>query len=358
MDGSRSLRKRKASDEAEDNTHPDHRKRPKRATSELSRTQPIALDGASSPKPRNPPRNVAMETKTLVSPSIRQSRTRGARRSDRPLVTVVEPRSDDNLTLAFHLGSEKLRDLDNEKRKRKRRERERARRANLGRVELPVAEVSHYPALQSSSLALQPLMSDREGDDIKLKPYGGILSEVEAENSKTFPQAVDRKKFEDARLKAEEDWRKKIEAAREAEAARSSQKASGQASKIKCINFNGYEIDTWHAAPYPEEYSRNRVLYICGFCLKYMNSDFVAWRHKVRPSRTYVLRNSKLTSSSSSVPQSIHRATKFIETSNSRSLKSTVERTQSTVRTCAFSPNSSSDPRHCTTTWSLSFSTS
>ena len=59
-------------------------------------------------------------------------------------------------------------------------------------------------------------------------------------------------------------------------------KASGQPSKIKCINFGQYEIDTWHAAPYPEEYSRNKHLYICEFCLKYMSSDYVAWRHKLK----------------------------------------------------------------------------
>ncbi|KAF2103851.1 hypothetical protein NA57DRAFT_31099, partial [Rhizodiscina lignyota] len=66
------------------------------------------------------------------------------------------------------------------------------------------------------------------------------------------------------------------------DAAKPTPKASGPPSKIKCINFGGYEIDTWHAAPYPEEYSRNRVLYICEFCLKYMNSDYVAWRHKLK----------------------------------------------------------------------------
>ncbi|OAX77619.1 hypothetical protein ACJ72_08080 [Emergomyces africanus] len=65
-------------------------------------------------------------------------------------------------------------------------------------------------------------------------------------------------------------------------APRASQKISGPPSKIKYISFGGYEIETWYAAPYPEEYSRNRVLYICEFCLKYMNSDFVAWRHKLK----------------------------------------------------------------------------
>lgn len=63
---------------------------------------------------------------------------------------------------------------------------------------------------------------------------------------------------------------------------RVSQKLSGPPSKIKCINFGGYEIETWYAAPYPEEYSRNKVLYICEFCLKYMSSDYVAWRHKLK----------------------------------------------------------------------------
>ncbi|KAK5001529.1 Histone acetyltransferase, partial [Cryomyces antarcticus] len=77
-----------------------------------------------------------------------------------------------------------------------------------------------------------------------------------------------------------EDWKRKAELANGTEPAR--QKVSSPPSKIKCINFGGYEIDTWHAAPYPEEYSRNRVLYICEFCLKYMNSDYVAWRHKLK----------------------------------------------------------------------------
>lgn len=125
---------------------------------------------------------------------------------------------------------------------------------------------------------------ERENDDLKSKPYGGILGEADADTSKTLPLAADRAKFNDARTKAEEEWKKKT-AALEAEVevkGRSSQKIAGPPSKIKCVNFGGYEIETWYAAPYPEEYSRNKVLYICEFCLKYMNSDFVAWRHKLK----------------------------------------------------------------------------
>lgn len=280
MDGSRSLRKRKASSEVGDRPL-EVRKRSRRGTSEVIREEPLSLDGATSPPRREPSLPALPDSASFTSPPARTSRTRGTRRPDKALVTIVEPCTEDNLTLAFHLGSEKLAGLANETRRRKRRDRERVRRAQAS-AEIPVPEMSHYPALQSSSFAFQAVYSDREGDEVKHKPYGGILTEAEADTTRTFPQAIDRKKFEDARLKAEEDWKRKIEAAREAEAGRSSQKTSGPPSKIKCINFAGYEIDTWHAAPYPEEYSRNRVLYICEFCLKYMNSDFVAWRHKVR----------------------------------------------------------------------------
>ena len=125
---------------------------------------------------------------------------------------------------------------------------------------------------------------DKENDELKSKPYGGILSEADADTEKTLPRAPDRKRFDDARQAAEEEWKIKTAAAElESEnKGRTSQKVSGPPSKIKCISFGGYEIETWYAAPYPEEYSRNRVLYICEFCLKYMNSDYVAWRHKLK----------------------------------------------------------------------------
>ena len=124
---------------------------------------------------------------------------------------------------------------------------------------------------------------DKENDDLKSKPYGGILSEEDADTSKTLPTAADRQRFNEARQRAEEKWKlKTAEAESHLEPKRASQKISGPPSKIKCISFGGFEIDTWYAAPYPEEYSRNRVLYVCEFCLKYMSSDFVAWRHNLK----------------------------------------------------------------------------
>ncbi|KAI9806613.1 MAG: hypothetical protein M1825_006070 [Sarcosagium campestre] len=121
---------------------------------------------------------------------------------------------------------------------------------------------------------------EKENDELKSKPYGGILSEADADTSLTMPQSPDRERFDNAKREAEEDWKQK--SARIADDAHASQKVAGPASKIQCINFGGFEVDTWYAAPYPEEYSRNRVLYICEFCLKYMNSDYVAWRHKLK----------------------------------------------------------------------------
>ncbi|KAG6022199.1 hypothetical protein E4U40_004820 [Claviceps sp. LM458 group G5] len=146
--------------------------------------------------------------------------------------------------------------------------------------------ISTMPTPFTSDSYSQPFYSffDKDTDDAKSRPYGGILTETEADTSKTLPSSEDRKKFEQAKQKAEDEWRARV-IAMQAEAdvpVRKAKKASDNASQIECIEFGGWEIDTWYAAPYPAEYSRNRVLYICEFCLKYMNSDYVAWRHKLK----------------------------------------------------------------------------
>lgn len=133
----------------------------------------------------------------------------------------------------------------------------------------------------------QPFYSfyDKEADEFRGKPYGGVLTEAEADTSKTLPTNDDRRRFDEAKQQAEEAWRARLlamQAEAEIPVRKPARKVSGPASQIECIEFGGWEIDTWYAAPYPEEYSRNRVLYICEFCLKYMNSDYVAWRHKLK----------------------------------------------------------------------------
>lgn len=164
------------------------------------------------------------------------------------------------------------------------------RSGGRGRPSRPVAQpviptlVAPFAAPFSSSALYQPFFFDKESEELKGKPYGGILNETDADTSKTFPQPEDRKRFDEAKQKAEEEWRERIMKmqATTTVPVKRSKKPSGPASQIECIEFGGWEIDTWYAAPYPEEYSRNRVLYICEFCLKYMNSDYVAWRHKLK----------------------------------------------------------------------------
>ncbi|KAJ1911605.1 Histone acetyltransferase [Mycoemilia scoparia] len=49
--------------------------------------------------------------------------------------------------------------------------------------------------------------------------------------------------------------------------------------QIKEIRLGQYQMNTWYISPYPEEYSRQSLLYICEYCLKYMKSQYVYQRH-------------------------------------------------------------------------------
>lgn len=47
-------------------------------------------------------------------------------------------------------------------------------------------------------------------------------------------------------------------------------------TKIKYIDklqFGNYEIDTWYFSPFPGEYGKARILYVCEYCLKYMRLE-------------------------------------------------------------------------------------
>ncbi|VDM20290.1 unnamed protein product [Hydatigera taeniaeformis] len=45
------------------------------------------------------------------------------------------------------------------------------------------------------------------------------------------------------------------------------------------IQFGKYCITTWYSAPYPSEYARLNLLYICEYCLKYFKTEDVFKRH-------------------------------------------------------------------------------
>ncbi|KAG7878702.1 hypothetical protein KL938_003845 [Ogataea parapolymorpha] len=71
-------------------------------------------------------------------------------------------------------------------------------------------------------------------------------------------------------------------------------------SKLRCVHFRNYEIDTWFKSPYPQQYSSNYVLHLCEYCLKYFSSSFTLRRHEKkcpysqRPPGTEIYRASRL----------------------------------------------------------------
>jgi hypothetical protein len=58
---------------------------------------------------------------------------------------------------------------------------------------------------------------------------------------------------------------------------------AGVDHKLRLVQFGQFEIETWYASPYPEEYIRQEKLWICEFCLKYMKTQSILERHMVRP---------------------------------------------------------------------------
>ncbi|KAL8829904.1 MAG: hypothetical protein Q9191_001747 [Dirinaria sp. TL-2023a] len=280
LDGSRSLRKRKATEEQEDTTTatPAKRRKPSssKPTSERSASAAVAeIKVTEDDATENPE---AVSGPARKSRSSRPSRSRRLKSIDPGHVTITT-NDRDSILLRIRLNPLKLAGALSSSPKKKRSRPSRPSRA----VERPEPVL---PARTFTSQYAAPFYAfhERENDELKSKPYGGILSDEDAQTSKTLPLQADRVKFNEARQKAEEEWKlKTVSAEAELESKpRSSQKVSGPPSKIKCVNIGGYEVETWYAAPYPEEYSRNRVLYICEFCLKYMNSDYVAWRHKLK----------------------------------------------------------------------------
>lgn len=288
MDGSRALRKRKNSSiEADEPTpRPTLGKRRRDSTASDINVTPKALIKEQT---TNSEKSGSAESEK--STNARASRLRKQPNNNTHARIVSAETSEDgpkSIVIAIPISAAALESIViNAQRKARRRERDRARRAlNASkRNKEHTAEVEEmvprYPAVATTPYnnPYYPF-PDRETDDLKGKPYGGILTDAEADTSKTYPQAADREAFEEARRKAQEDRRLRTEADQAEAGARS--KTASVPGKIKCINFGGFEIDTWHAAPYPEEYSCNRVLFICEFCLKYMNSVHVAYRHKLK----------------------------------------------------------------------------
>lgn len=281
MDGSRALRKRKPTTEDEDEDDPRPAIRRRRKSSNRADEDDVAIeDEVTLAVPGTDGADDAGSPRSKTGRPQRQLKNR--RKGMRVVSQSEDPRS---LVIGIAVTAAQWDDVvKTVEKKQRRRERDRQRRARNARARggtVEVEETQHFPAVQTT-MYTNPFYAfpDRETDENKGKPYGGILTDAEADTAKTYPQDADRKAFSEARERAEEKWKEKMAKANGETPARTKQ--AGLPSKIKCINFGGFEIDTWHAAPYPEEYSRNKHLYICEFCLKYMSSDFVAWRHKLK----------------------------------------------------------------------------
>ena len=50
---------------------------------------------------------------------------------------------------------------------------------------------------------------------------------------------------------------------------------------IDTIEMGKFEIDTWYYSPYPDEYSKQKKLYICEYCIKYMKFETTYRKHLV-----------------------------------------------------------------------------
>ena len=54
-----------------------------------------------------------------------------------------------------------------------------------------------------------------------------------------------------------------------------------QEYRVKKLEMGKYEMDTWYASPYPEEYAHLPKIYVCEYCLKYMKTSVITRRHAV-----------------------------------------------------------------------------
>ncbi|KAF7507741.1 hypothetical protein GJ744_010170 [Endocarpon pusillum] len=284
MDGFRKLRKRKSPT----NDLPGSAEKKRR------KATPRALSEAVSNKQVDDDEMDELTTSPLTGPS---GSTRRASQKNVPLIRVIQHRPLNKppakLILAFHLDPSKLASILGKKAKPRRgRDRKRPSRTQPPSSSAFQSPPHKFPALPTNNLIFPSILHERD-HEVNSKPYGGILSEAEADTSRTLPSLRDREIFEAARKEAEEE-RRKASLAAESDitnpefannpptTARSTRTVSGPPSKIKCIQFGRFIIDTFYAAPYPEEYSHESRLFICEFCLKYLPSEPVAYRHKLK----------------------------------------------------------------------------
>ncbi|KAJ1729912.1 Histone acetyltransferase [Coemansia biformis] len=113
--------------------------------------------------------------------------------------------------------------------------------------------------------------------------FANRLNAHDADTTQFAPAAEDRLAFEEASAAAS------LQEARETGLPQAPREqgtpstpsvgAAGVGYQVKKIQIGASEIDSWYISPYPDEYSRHPLLYICEFCLRYMKSKYTFRRH-------------------------------------------------------------------------------
>lgn len=116
--------------------------------------------------------------------------------------------------------------------------------------------------------------------DNSILPFNGIFDRENGDISRTRPSELDMKAFtmsfeKSRKLHEENTYGTMIKSYKTVSLMPSS-------SRLKCIHFGKYEIDTWYVSPYPLEYNLLSVLHICEYCLGYMSSLYQLNRHKLK----------------------------------------------------------------------------
>lgn len=183
LNSSRSLRKRKASSVDVPENTPVLRKRQRQSL--------------------RPERDDSRDPMAEISDTLATARTRSRRtRAGEKDACHVLLKQYGRLVVAFRLNETKLSKILNS------RSRSQIKTRKVPKPPPVVHEAQAHFAPITSTSYVSPFYSfnDRETDESKSKPYGGILSEADADTTKTLPLHADRERFEVARQRAEEGW--------------------------------------------------------------------------------------------------------------------------------------------------------
>ena len=110
--------------------------------------------------------------------------------------------------------------------------------------------------------------------EVKPLYFGEKLTLEQADTGPCTPDAFDRQAFKDA-MEPEPEPLNISEMDGEMEAYKSVQ-------RIPKVQIGPHVIDTWYAAPYPQEYNNLNCLYLCEHCFKYVKSEFALERHQMK----------------------------------------------------------------------------